>query len=159
MAQFICVTVWEVIGPVRVGTVKVAVRVHHLRLHPQAKIHTQGVYIPDQFVQAAGEFLRVHKPVPQPGTVVVASAEPAVIHHKQFHPDLGGNLRQAGLIRHIYIKFRGLPGIVQHRQRLCPEPGRQQVFRTKAVHLARHFAQSLRFSTVHRRSLKARPRL
>jgi len=112
MAQFVCVTVWEVIGPVRVGTVKVAVRVHHLRLHPQAEIHTQGVYIADQFIQAARKLRRVHKPVPQPGTVVVAGTEPAVIHHKQLHSDPRGNLCQAGLVRHIYIKFRGLPRII-----------------------------------------------
>ena len=105
----------EVDGPVRVRAVEVAVGVHHLRLHPETELHAQRVDVLDEALQPLRELLRVHEPVAQAGPVVVALAEPAVVHHEQLHADLGGLVGKLLLAGLVHVERGGFPGVVEHR--------------------------------------------
>ena len=63
----------EVVHPVRVRPVEVAVRVHHLRLDPQPEPHAEVVDPADERAEAARELLPVDRPVAQSRPVVVAA--------------------------------------------------------------------------------------
>ena len=65
--------------PIRVRAVKVAVRVYHLGLHPQAKLEAHFIDLLCQAADAGGKLLFVDCPVPQRGMIAVALAKPAVV--------------------------------------------------------------------------------
>ncbi len=95
--------------------VQVAIGVDHLRFHPQAEIHAEPVDVIDQALQPVGEFLRIDGPIAQPGMVVIAFAEPAIVHHEQLDSQLGrhvGELLLAGLVD---VESGRFPGVVEHR--------------------------------------------
>ena len=79
----------EMVGPVRVGAVQVAVGVYHLGLHPEPKPHAELGHPLDQRSQPARELLEVGCPVPEPCMFISAADEPPVVHHEQLHSHLG----------------------------------------------------------------------
>ncbi len=110
----------EVIDPVRVGAVEVAVRVYHLRLDPEPEPHAQAVHPVDERAEATRELRPVHGPVAEPGPVVVAAGEPPVVDHEALHAEPGGQLGQPHLAILGHVEGRGLPGVVQHRPQRRP---------------------------------------
>jgi hypothetical protein len=52
------------------------------------------VDVVDQRAQSVGPHVLGHLPVTQPGGVVLAGAEPPVVEHVAFDPDLGSQIRQ-----------------------------------------------------------------
>ena len=104
--------------PVRVRAEQVAVGVDHLRLYPQAELHTQAVDVGDELAQAMGEFRLVGPPVTQGRAVVVAAVEPAVVQHEAFNAQCrrgcGQFLHGAG----VDVEVEAFPGVQVHRPRL-----------------------------------------
>ena len=81
--------------------VEITIWVYHLRFDPEADIHPKAVDIGDQRIEPVREFLLVHCPIAQTGMVVIAGAEPAIIHDKKFDAQLGrlfGERTLAGFI-------------------------------------------------------------
>ena len=76
----------EVVHPVGVFAVEVAVGVDHLRLDPQSEVHPQVVDVLDQRADSVGELPPAGEPVNEPRGVVVAVAEPAVDQDEQLQP-------------------------------------------------------------------------
>ena len=106
-------TAREVHSPIRMCAVEVAIAVDHLRLHPDAEFHAEAVHGRDQVAEPVGEFLGVHGPVAEAGVVVVAGAEPAVVHDEALHADLGGFFGEGNLARFVYGEGGGFPGVVE----------------------------------------------
>src|SRR5579884_3918030 len=98
-------------------TVKIAVGIDHLGFDPQSKIHPEPIYVIDQWLQTVGEFLRIYEPIAETGMVVIALAEPAVVHNKQLDAELGSFVRKLLLTGLVDGELRGLPGIIKHRPR------------------------------------------
>jgi hypothetical protein len=89
--------------------IQVAIGVDHLRLDPQPEVHTEAVHVVDEAFQALREFLRIYDPVAQAGVVVVARAEPSVVHHEQLDPQLSGLVRQFRLPGFVDVEGGRLP--------------------------------------------------
>ena len=90
--------------PFRMGVGQVRVRIHHLRLNPDAKLEPLGVSVGGYIVNAFRQFFHIDLPVPEARIVGVAGevvAKPAVVQHKhlQAHP--------GGIVNHPKERFRG----------------------------------------------------
>ena len=107
--------VTKMVHPIRMRAVQITVRIHHLRLNPQAKTHPQRMHPRDQRVQAMRELLRIDRPIAQPRVFSMTHAEPPVINHEHLDPKLGRLLGKLHLVAFIDGEFRRLPRIVQHR--------------------------------------------
>ena len=90
----------DVDAPIGVAAVELAVRRHHLRLHPQPKLQPQGVDLPGKPLQAARQLFFIFKPVPQGAGVVVAVTKPAVVQHQHLDARL---CRPAGQLQHALV--------------------------------------------------------
>ena len=60
-------------------------------------------------LQPVREFLRADIPVAQAGAIVVAFAEPSIVHHEQFDPELGGLIGEPFLCSLVDIEFGRFP--------------------------------------------------
>ena len=149
---------WEVDHPIRVGAVQLAVRVDHLRLDPQPKVHPQRVDLLDQRLQTVWEFLLIRPPVAQPGVVILAPVEPAIVHHEQLHAHLRRQLCQLDLRVLVHVEGGGFPRVVQHLvQRLAV---RQHLLTDVIVQPAAGLAKSVRgIAANSRRGGEAFPRI
>ncbi len=127
--------VFETIDPVRMTPVQVTVRVHRLRLHPDAKVHPKTLHAGNQFPKTLGKLFLIDIPVPQTGSVAMPLPEPSVIDHEQLHAHAGGPPCEFLLAFHPDIEARGLPGIVQHPSGLY---SRQDLFILKSVQISAH---------------------
>src|SRR5271154_2800281 len=93
--------------------IEIAVRVHHLRLHPDAEVHAQCMHAIDDGLEAVGKLLLVHIPVAQAGVVVLALAEPSIIDNETLYAHFGGLLGEGNLPSLADIEFRGFPGVIE----------------------------------------------
>ena len=80
--------------PVGVGPEQVRVGVDHLRLDPEAELHPPVPDVADQRAEPVRPDRLVDVPVAEPGGVVPAVPEPAVVEHEPLHPGLGGEVGQ-----------------------------------------------------------------
>src|ERR1019366_5538950 len=113
-AQFGARAAGEVDHPIGMGAVEIAVGVDHLRLHPESEIHFEGVDVIDEALESLREFFRVDGPIAESGIVVIAPAEPAIVHHEEFHAELGGFRGEVFLSLLVDRESGGLPGVVEH---------------------------------------------
>ena len=139
--------------PVGVGPVEAAVLVDHLRLHPDAEVHAQGLDALDQRGQPAGEFFLVDAPVAQPGAVVVPRAEPAVVQDEQVHAQPGGLPGQVHQLAGVKIKIGGLPAVDEHRPVELSPGGAEQMGPDGPVELAAHLPEA--GGGAHQRGLRS----
>ena len=110
-------------GPVGVRFVETAVDVHHLRLHPDAEVYAERPDLPAQPVQAARQLLFVGLPVAEGAGVVIALAEPAVVHDEQLDANVLPGPRQGYEAAFGDVEIAGLPTVEQHRPGLMlPSP-------------------------------------
>ena len=109
VAQLAARTVGEMDHPIGMRAIEVAIGVHHLGLDPKAEVHAEPVDVFDQRLEALREFLRIDEPVAQAGAIVVALAEPAVIHHEQLDSEFGGASRPVPAVRLRRRRSRSLP--------------------------------------------------
>ena len=94
--------------------------------------------------QPMRKFLRIHEPVAQPRVIVVALAEPAVVHHEQLDAELRGLLRQRLLARLVDVEVGRFPGVVEHRPQARLRPARQDLFALEVVQQPRRLAETRR---------------
>ena len=99
------------------GPREVGVEVDHLRLHPQPELHAEPAHSVDQRMQAVRPDPLVDVPVAQPGRVVTAVAEPAVVEHVALRADLRGEPGELGQPAEVVVEVDGLPGVAHHRSR------------------------------------------
>ena len=81
-------------APLRVCTVKVAIRVDHFRLDPDTESQSQIIYLFAKSCHTIWQFLGIWCPITQGTCIVVPLAEPAVIHDKEFHANIFSHLGQ-----------------------------------------------------------------
>src|SRR5580698_4535288 len=89
------------------------------------------------------KFLRVNVPVAQPRVVVLALAEPSIIHDETLYPDACGFLGKCHLPGLVHIEAGGLPGVVEHGPQLRTRRARQQGIDFKPVQQARCAADAV----------------
>jgi len=95
----------------------------------------------DEALQALRELLRIYDPVAQAGMVVVAGAEPSVVHHEQLDSQFGGLVRQLVWPASLTLK------VVAPTSCRAPDAGAkrrrpQNLFPLKAVQRARGAAEA-----------------
>ncbi len=130
-------------SPIRVGPVELAVLVDHLRLHPEAEGHPQGLNAGDQGLQTAGELPFVDRPVPQAGGIAVPCAEPAVVQDKELDPQGGGGCGQLHQLVRVEVEVGGLPAVHQHGLSAVPIGVPQEVGPDSPVEPAAHGPKTL----------------
>ena len=97
--------------PLGVGASDVGVLVDHLRLEPEPEFHAQPSHVVDQRAQAVGPDVVGDHPVAEPGGVVAAGAEPAVVQHEALHPERCGPVGEIGEPGKIVIEVDRLPDV------------------------------------------------
>ena len=100
-------------APVGMGAEQLRVGGDHLRLVPYAKLKPEVVYPEYKLAESAFELIFVHEPVAQRVVVVVALAEPAVVHDEHIHAEFLCALRKRDELVRIKIKERRLPAVYQ----------------------------------------------
>ena len=108
----------ETDDPLRMVLIKLRMRVHHFRLHPDAEAYSQFFRLANEAFQSMRQFSAVNLPVPQSGTGVIAgepAAKPAVIQHEKLYPQVCRTFHHA--VQHFFRKgkIHPLPGIQQGR--------------------------------------------
>ena len=102
-------------APVGVGAEQLRVGGDHLRLVPYSEFQPESVYSVYKLAQAAFELVLVYEPVAQRVVVVVALAEPAVVHDEHIHAEFLCALRERDELVRIKIEERRLPAVYQQR--------------------------------------------
>ena len=108
-------------APVGVGAEQLRVGGDHLRLVPYSEFQPESVYSVYKLAQAALELALIYEPVSQGAAVVVALAEPAVIHDEHIHAELLCTLGEGDELFRIKIKICRLPAVYQQGT-LCTFP-------------------------------------
>ena len=145
--------------PVRVRLIKFTVHVHHLRLYPDAKIHTEIVDFFTETSQPVRKLFRIHLPVSKRRTVIVPVTKPSIVHHKQFNPCFFSGFCELEQFFLIDIEIRSFPAIQQYRAHFFLPRTTHNMFPYKAVHtLAHPIVAGFGISHHCLRCLKAFPR-
>ena len=100
-------------APVGMGAEQLRVGGDHLRLVPYSEFQPESVYSVYKLAQAAFELVLVYEPVAQRVVVVVALAEPAVVHDEHIHAEFLCALRERDELVRIKIEERRLPAVYQ----------------------------------------------
>ena len=107
--------------PIRMVAEHLGIRIHHLRLEPQAELHALAMHVIGKRLEALRAF-RPHLlgdlPVAKAGGVVTTGAEPAVVHHETLHAAVGGLVGERDQRVIVLVEVHGLPGVEDHRTRL-----------------------------------------
>ena len=101
----------ETDDPLRMVLIKLRMRVHHFRLHPDAEIHAKFLYFFTERGNPSGQFFRVGFPVTQRRSIVVTSEKPPIIHDKEFNSGIFSGLCQLQKLLFIYFKIAGFPTV------------------------------------------------
>src|SRR5207245_1015814 len=91
----------EVHNPVRVLPIKIAVGIDHFGLYPQPEVHAEAMDPINERLESVGKLLRVDIPIAEPGVIIVALPEPAIINDEPFYPKPRG-----------FLCKRHLPGLI-----------------------------------------------
>ena len=129
--------------PVRVRAVQIGIRVNHLRLNPDTKLHAELFNVIDHRLKAVRVFFLVQIPVAQRGVVVVAAFEPAVVNDKALHAQRCGLVGHAHDVVRIVVEVDPLPGVEMHRARFIFREA-DNVIAQVAVELLAHAIQPVR---------------
>ena len=147
-------------APVGVGAEEVGVGGDHLRLVPNAELKTEVVYSAYKLAESAFELALVYEPVAQRVLVVVALAEPAVVHDEHIHAEFLCALRERDKLVRIKIEERRLPAVYQQGTLLCPVFSGDEIEVIELVVYPAHLADALaRVNHDRLWSLKALARL
>ena len=130
-------------APVGMGAEEVGVGGDHLRLIPNAELKPEIVYSAYKLAQAALELALVYEPVAQRVLVVVALAEPAVVHDEHIHAEFLCALRERDELVRIKIEERRLPAVYQQRTLLCPVFSGDEVEVIELMIYSAHLADAL----------------
>ena len=102
-------------NPVWMGASHVRVQVDHLGLEPQPELHAQRTDVVDDRAEAPRPDILGHVPVAQPGAVVPASAEPAVVDDEPLDADFCRYVGQLHQFLVGLVESDRLPGVEQDR--------------------------------------------
>ena len=137
------------------GAGQVGVQVDHLRLDPQPELHAEPAHGVDQRVQAVRPDVLVDVPVAQPGGVVAAVAEPAVVEDVPLDADLAATPASSVSRPRSWSKYTASQVLHHHRPRAA------RVVRPRAqmgVEARGHAVEADAVSGVHPRAGVALPR-
>ena len=114
------------------------VHIHHLRLHPDTEIQPERLDLSSESRETSRKLLLVDFPVSQGMCVIIALAEPAVVHHKKFYAGFLCLLRQSKQLSLIDVKIGCLPAVKQHRTHLVLKRSTHDVLPHKCMHALAH---------------------
>ena len=128
--------------PIRVCAEQIGVRGDHLRLEPNAELQPLRLHAVDQRRKSAGELLLIDHPVAQRGGIVIAMAEPAVVHHQQLDPQRLSLMSEGYQLVAVKIKVRRLPAIDEQGALFRLIAAADQMPAIEPMENAAHFAKS-----------------
>src|SRR6185503_11731184 len=99
------------------GAEYMAVWIDHLRLDPQTKLHTEAANMRDERSEAFRILDGIGPPVPEPGAVVVAPLEPAVVQNEALDAQRRGLVCQLAQALSVVVEVDRLPRVEMHRAR------------------------------------------
>ena len=129
--------------PVRVRAVQVAVGVHTFGFDPEAELHAQCAAVLGQWRQALRINVGRGPPVAQPGAVVAAATEPAVVEHEALDSEGGGRVGQCAQTHWVVVEVGRLPGVELHPPRPLARLRRQHARAHKTVPASAQGAQPI----------------
>ncbi len=142
-------------GPVRVGPVQVRIRVHGLRLKPEAEFQSPVVDLPGKAGDALGQLLGVHIVIAQARPVVIALAEPAVVQNEELAAQLLGPVRQVQQTVLGEVEHAALPAVIEHGPGAVGPVWGYDVVHNEGVHIFGQSAEAMvRYRQHPFRSLK-----
>ena len=115
MPAYAGLAVGDMDAPVGMGAEEVGVGGDHLRLVPYAEFQPESVYSAYKLAESSLELVFIYEPVAQRVLVVVALAEPAVVHDEHIHAEFLCALRERDELVRVKIKKRRLPAVYQQR--------------------------------------------
>ena len=89
-----------------------------------------------------GNFCGIDGPIAQSGAIVIARAEPAIVHHEHFHAEFGGFGGEVLLPLFVDRESGGLPGVVEHRAEARSGAAGEDLLAREAVEHARGGAEA-----------------
>ena len=130
-------------NPVRMFTEQVRIGVDHLRLDPQAELHSESVHLLGQALDAVGKNVAGGNPIAETCMVAAARAEPAVVQHEHLDSALAGlpgNLHDQVFVE---IKLSRFPVVDQNGARLVPPCAAGKSGAVQAVEALAHSVQTV----------------
>jgi hypothetical protein len=121
--------------PIRMRAVQITVGIDHFRFDPQAELQPQRVDALCQRLQPVGIFVRVGSPVTQPGAIMVAAPEPAIVQNEPLRSDGGGGAGEIKNAGYVVAEIAGFPTVQMHRARPHRLAGPVQPWAHQPVHL------------------------
>ena len=110
-------------NPVRMLLIKLAFRIDHLRLNPDAELEAFLVRMGCDKVNAFRQFGNIDLPIAQAGLVIVAwifVGKPAIIEDKHLKPHVGRIIDHVGQCLGIEIEIRAFPAVQKSRHHSIP---------------------------------------
>ena len=102
-------------SPFRMCAVQIAVFRYHLRLEPDTELHIQIIDLLYKLVQTAFDLVCIHIPVAQSAVVVVAFAEPSIVHDQQIDAHIPGCLGDLDKLHVVEIHECRFPTVDKDR--------------------------------------------
>ena len=136
-------TAFYVYAPVRVGTVKIGVGGNHFWLEPDPELHAEFIHFINEGLQPAFEFFFIHDPVAERAVVIVAFAEPAVVHDQHLDAESGRFSGYRQQLFGIEVEVCTLPVVDQDRPLFVPVRAPDKVIAVKVVECPRHTPYAL----------------
>src|SRR5690242_898753 len=112
MASFMTDAIWEIEYPIRMLSIKIAIRAHHLGLDPKAKIHPHIINLLDQVLKPVWKLIPVNYPVTESSMIIVSSFKPSIINHKKLYTQFFSHPGQCQLLLLVHIERGGIPAVV-----------------------------------------------
>src|SRR4029453_13360161 len=101
--------------PVRMLARRCGVKVDHLGLEPEPKLHAEVGHLVHERMQPMRPYLSGDSPVTEPGTIMSPGAEPAVVQHVALNANGRRALGEFCKMVEIMIEVHRLPDIEGHR--------------------------------------------
>jgi len=128
--------------PVRMGTEKLRIRRNHLRFKPHTEFQTPGMNLINQDTQSTGQLLFVDEPIAQRTIIIIAFAEPAIIHDQHFDAQFFGSVRKGNKFFGIEVEKGAFPVVDQQRTFFGFPPSPDQMAVIEPMEDATHFTDA-----------------
>ena len=124
------------------GPEQIRIGIDHLRLKPQAELHSTAVDVGNNLAQAARQLLFINPPVAQAGEFAVSIAIPAIIENEGIHARTGNAVHDLLQSFGIEVKIRGFPAVDNDGTLLAHVSGIDEVIAVSIVKIPAHTAEA-----------------
>ncbi len=133
----------NVYAPVGMSAVQVGIGRYHLRLVPDTELQSESVHTVYEHAETALELVLIYIPVAEGTSVVVAHAEPSVIHYEHFDAQLLRTLCEGYKLVGVEIEECRFPAVYEQRTFFGFPLAADKIVSVQTVECACHAAETL----------------